>query len=323
MDAQRRRTLALLLASCVARAQPSTRIYRLAWLSSGPVVPSTVYTEFVAGMRELGWIEGTQYVVENLRYDGDSERLRAIAADAVARKFDLILCAGTAPAVAARRATTTIPIVFYFIGDPIGAGLIASFAHPGGNATGLGGLGLGIYGKMLELLVEAAPKTRRIAMLANSGMSLHTGFVADAESAARARNVALLRIELKSPDDLDTVFAEIVRQKADALLILGQPFLISQGPRVARFAIEQRLPTMVPFDGVVDDGVLMSYGSKLLDDVRRVPYYVDRILKGANPASLPVEQPSRFYLRINAKTAKAIGLALPPSLLRRAEEVVG
>lgn len=324
MDFRRRSTLALLLASCVAaaRAQPVARIRRLAWLTSAAIIPSEVYTEFVAGMRELGWTEGTHYTVENLRYEGDGERLRAIAAEAVGRNFDVIVCAGTIPAVAARRVTTTIPIVFYLVGDPVGAGLVASPAYPGGNATGLGGLGPGIYAKMLELLLEVAPKAKRIAMLTNPGMSLHAGFAADAEAAARAMKVTLAPIELRAPDELDAVFAAVIRQRADALLILGQPFLIGQGPRVARFAIEQRLPTMVPFDGVVRDGLLMAYGAKLIDDVRRVPYYVDRILKGASPASLPVEQPTRFYLTINVKTAKAIGLTLPPSLLQRADQLV-
>jgi putative ABC transport system substrate-binding protein len=326
MDLRRRDTLMLLVASCVtpvaARAQQAGKVYRLAWLSSATIAPSTVWTEFVAAMRDLSWIEGKNYTVENLRYEGRSERLTALAAEAVERKFDLIICAGTLPAVAAQRATTATPIVFYFVGDPVGAGLVASLARPGANITGLGGLGPGVYAKMLELLLEATPKASRVAMLANSTFSLHAGFAADAESAARRMKLTLVPVELRSPEDIDGAFAMIARDKADALLILGQPFLVGQGARVARIAIEQRLPTMVPFDGVVHDGVLMSYGSKLVDDVRRVPHYVDRILKGANPASLPVEQPSRFYLIINLKTAKAIGLTVPASLLQRADQVI-
>jgi len=326
MDLRRRDTLMLLVASCVtaiaARAQQAAKVYRLAWLSGTPIVGSAVWPEFVAAMRDLGWIEGKNYTVENLRYEGHSERLPALAAEAVERKFDLIICAGTQPAVAAQRATTTIPIVFYFVGDPVGAGLVATLARPGANVTGLGGLGPGVYAKMLELLTEAAPRARRIAILQNSTFSLHAGFAVDAESAARTMKLALVPVEVRSPEDIDGAFAKIARDKADALLILGQPFLVGQGTRVAKMAIEQRLPTMVPFDGVVYEGILMSYGSKLVDDVRRVPHYVDRILKGASPASLPVEQPSRFYLTINLKTAKAIGLAVPVSLLRRADQVI-
>ena len=151
---------------------------------------------------------------------------------------------------------------------------MTSFAHPGGNATGLGGMGVGIYSKMLELLVEAVPKASRVAMLVNSGFTLHTGFIADIDSAARARKVTLLRIELRSPDEIDAALAEVVQQKADALLILGQPFLVGHAARLASFAIGQRLPTMTPFDATVHDGLLMSYGSRLIDDVRRASHWV-------------------------------------------------
>jgi putative ABC transport system substrate-binding protein len=320
---RRRDTLALLLASFVtpARAQDA-KLYRLAWLSGSAIPGSETWNEFVAAMRDLGWVEGRNYTVENLRYEGRNERLPAIAAQAVERRFDLVICAGTLPAVAAQRATSTIPIVFYFVGDPVGAGLVASLARPGANVTGLGGLGTGIYAKMLELLIEAAPKSRRVAMIANSAFSLHTGFAAEARSAARALKVSLVPVDVRSAADIDPAFDAIAREKADALLILGQPFLVGEGTRVAKWAIAQRLPTVVPFDGVVPEGILMSYGARLIDDVRRVPYYVDRILKGATPADLPVEQPSRIYLTINLKTAKAIGLTIPASLLSRADVVV-
>jgi putative ABC transport system substrate-binding protein len=325
MDARRRQTLGLFLAACAARAgaQPASgTTYRLAWLSGSAVIPGPVYNEFVAAMRELGWHEGRHYVVENLRYEGQPDRLPAIAADVVARKFDLIICAGTPPAIAAQRATSTIPIVFYFVGDPVGAGLVATIGRPGRNATGLGGLGVGIYAKMLELLLEAAPKASRIAIVHNPTFSLHTNFRADIATTAQRAKITLLPVELRSADEIDSAMAAIARDKPHALMILGQPFLVAHGARFARFALEHRLPTMVPFEGVVHDGILMSYGSRFIDDVRRVPYYVDRILNGTSPASLPVEQATRFYLTINAKTAKAIGLALPASLLQRADQVV-
>jgi putative ABC transport system substrate-binding protein len=325
MDARRRQTLRFLLATCATRAgaQPTPGMsYRLAWLSGSAVIPGPVYNEFVTAMRDLGWHEGRHYVAENLRYEGQPDRLPAIAADVVARKFDLIICAGTPPAIAAQRATSTIPIVFYFVGDPVGAGLVATLGRPGRNATGLGGLGVGIYAKMLELLLEAAPKASRIAILLNSTFSLHTSFKADIEAMAQRARITLLPVELRSADEIDSAMAAIVREKPHALMILGQPFLVAHGARFARFGLEHRLPTMVPFEGVVYDGILMSYGSRLIDDVRRVPYYVDRILNGASPANLPVEQATRFYLTINAKTAKAIGLALPASLRERADQVV-
>jgi putative ABC transport system substrate-binding protein len=273
-------------------------------------------------MRELGWIEGKNFVVENLRYEGRSERLPAIAAEAVQRKFDLIICAGTPPTTAARNATTTTPILFYYVGDPVGAGFVASLARPGGNVTGMGGLGAGVYAKMLELLKEVVPAAAHIAMLTNPTFQVHAAFGADADSAARRLKVTLKLVELRSPEELDSAFATIARDKVDALLILGQPFWFGQGARIAKLAIEQRLPAMIPFEEVARDGILMSYGSRVVDDARRLPYYVDRILNGANPVDLPVEQPTRFYLTVNRKTAKAIGITVPPSLLQRADQLI-
>jgi putative ABC transport system substrate-binding protein len=326
MGMRRRDTLAFILAFCSAplavQGQQATRVYRIVWLSGTPAAPSPVWTEFLAGMRELGWIEGQNFTVENLRYEGSRERLRALAAEAVQRKFDLIIGAGTLPTTAAKDATTTIPILFYYVGDPVGAGFVASFARPGGNITGLGGLGPGVYAKMLALLKEAVPKANRIAMLTDPTFPLHAAFAVDAESAAQSQKVTLQPVALRSPEELDSAFATIARSKVDALLILGQPFLFGQGARVAAMAIEQRLPAMIPFEEVARDGIMMSYGSRVVDDARRLPYYVDRILKGAKPADLPVEQPTRFYLTINLKTAKAIGLSVPHLLLQRADQVI-
>ncbi len=296
---------------------------RLAWLTSRPIESRTaLWAEFSAGMRELGWIEGRDFTVENLHYDGRSERLPALAAAAVQRKFNLILCAGRLPAVAAREATSTIPIVFHYVDDPVGASLVASLPRPGGNITGLGGLWRGISGKMLELLTEATPMATRIALLTDPTLAQMADFEAEANAVAQRMKVTLTSIELRSPDGLDSTFATVARDKPDALLIWGQPFLFAQGARLAKLAIEQRLPAIIPFEEVAQDGILMSYGAKILDDARRLSYYVDRILKGANPGTLPVEQPSRFYLTINLKTAKAIGLTLPLPLLQRAHQLI-
>ena len=325
MGMRRRDTLPLMLAMCaapLATAQQAGKVYRIGWLSGTSIAPSPQWTEFVGGMRELGWIEGQNFTVENLLYEGRSERLPAVAAEAVQRKFDVIICGGTPPTTAAKNATATFPILFYYVGDPVGAGFVASLARPGGNITGMGGLGPGIHAKMLELLKEAVPKATRIAMLTNPTFPLHAVYGADAESASRGLKVMLRPVELRSPEEIDGAFATIARDKVDALLILGQPFLFGQGARVAKLAMEQRLPAMIPFVEVVRDGVLMSYGSRVIDDVRRLPYYVDRILKGAKPAELPVEQPTRFYLTVNLKTAKAIGLTVPPSLLQRADQLI-
>ena len=249
-------------------------------------------------MRELGWIEGRHYMVDNRYTEGRSERIAAHAADLVQHKIDLLVGSGTPHTTALKNATSTIPILFFYVGDPVGSGFVAGLARPGGNVTGLGGLGPGMYTKQLELLREVVPK------------------------AARSLGVTLRPIELRSPDDIDPAFATLAREPVDALQIFGQPFLFAQGARVAKRAIEHRLPAIFGFEEVARDGILMSYGAKLIDDIRRLPYFADRILKGAKPADLPVEQPSRFYLTVNQKTAKALGLTIPQSVLLRADEVI-
>jgi putative ABC transport system substrate-binding protein len=188
--------------------------------------------------------------------------------------------------------------------------------------TGLGGLWKGISGKMLELLAEAAPMATRVALLTDPALAQQAEFEAEARAVAQRMNVTLMSIELRSPDGLDSTFVTIGRDKPDALLIWGQPFLFAQAPRLAKLANEQRLPAIIPFEEVAQAGILMSYGARLLDEARRLPYYVDRILKGANPGSLPVEQPSRFFLTINLRTAKSIGLTLPLALLQRAHRLI-
>jgi len=326
MNIRRRDTLFFAMGLCSpplrVQGQQAAKVYRIAWLTNIPLAGSEGWAVFVRGMRELGWVEGQNFTVENLVWEGRSERLPALAAEAVQHKVDLIICGGTQATTAAKNATTTIPILFFYVSDPVGAGFAASLARPGGNLTGMGGLGPGVDAKMLDLLKEAVPKATRVAMLINPTFPQHAVFGADAESAARSLKVTLRPVELRSPEELDSAFATIARDKVDALLILGQPFLFGQGARVAKMAIEQRLPAVIPFEVAARDGVLMAYGSRLIDDVRRLPHYVDRILKGAKPADLPVEQATRFYLTINLKTAKAIGLTVPPSLLQRADEVI-
>jgi len=254
MNIRRRDTLPFILALCAAppitRGQQPGKVYRIGWLTSMSMAASQAWTEFVRGMRELGWIEGQNFTIENLFYEGRSERLPAIAAEAVQRKVDLIMCAGTQTTTAAKNATTTIPILFYLVGDPVGSGLVASLARPGGNLTGFGGLGPGVFAKHMELLKEAVPKATRVAMLINPTIPLHTAFGVDAESAAQRLKLTLRPVELRSAEELDSAFAAIARDKVDALLILGQPFLFREGARVAKMAIDQRFPAIVPFEEV-------------------------------------------------------------------------
>jgi putative ABC transport system substrate-binding protein len=211
--------------------------------------------EFVAGMRALGWIEGQHFIIENLLSEGHSERFPALAAELVQRKVDLIIAAGTPPAIAAKNATETIPILFYYIGDPVGSGLVASLARPGGNVTGLGGFGAGAHAKQLALLKEAVPTARRVAMITNSTLPLHTTYRAEIEPAARRLGVTLTPVEVRIPEDIDGAFAPLVREKVDALLILGQPLLFGARDKIARLALEHRLPVATPFVELAQAGV--------------------------------------------------------------------
>ena len=312
--------LALFPAPLAAQSQPASKVYRIGWLGAAPT--DSVWKPFVDGLRERGWIEGKNLAFERLFSDGRNERFPALAAELAKRKVDVIVTAGTPPAVAARDATTTIPIVFWFVGDPVGSGLVASLARPGRNLTGLGGLGVGLGVKQLELLKEVVPKASRIAMFVNDAYPPHAVLRAEVEPAARRLGLTPIPVQVSSPNDLDSAFAALARDRIDALYILGEPFIAAERVRVAKLALDHRMPAISPFDIATQAGLLLSYGASLVDSVSRVPHYVDRILKGAKPADLPVEQPTRFYLTINLKTAAAIGLTVPPSTLTRADQVL-
>jgi putative ABC transport system substrate-binding protein len=303
-----------------APGQTPRKVYRIGWLSATPYAGSSAQEPFVDGMRERGWVAGSHFTVENLHSEGRNERLPALAAELVRLKVDLIICAGSPATAAAKNASATIPIVFFFVADPVASGFVASLARPGGNITGLGGLALGAQSKYLELLREVAPKASRIAMFVNP--ELHAQLRAEIGPAAQRLGITLRAIELRSPSEIDAAFAAAARERVDALLIFGQPSLYGHTARVARMAIERHLPTVTPLEEATRDGGLMSYGSRIIDDVRRLPYYVDRILAGASPSELPVEQPTRFYLTINLRTARTLGLMVPQALLLRADEVI-
>jgi putative ABC transport system substrate-binding protein len=327
-DLRRRRVLGALAAPLVAAAPAVLRAQaakpaRIGWLAGVSYATTPYWPPFVAAMEALGWREGRDYAVEHASSDGHLERFPALAADLVGRKVDVIVCAGTPPSLAARDATATVPIVFFYVGDPVGSNLVASLARPGGNLTGLGGLGPGIHAKQLELLKEAVPSVRRVAVLHNPESSLHVGYRRELEPVAARLGLEVVRVDLRTEGDVDAAFAATARLKADSLLILGQPFVFQVGERIAQLAREQRLPSITPILEVAQAGALMAYGSRLADDVARVPSYLDRILKGTKPQDLPVEQPTRFYLVVNRATARGLGLTLPQALLARADEVIG
>ncbi len=274
-------------------------------------------------LRELGYVEGQNIVFEYWWSGGEIERFPGLAAELVGLKVDVIVASGNAATGALKRATATIPIVMAMSGDPVGAGLVASLAHPGGNVTGLTMIASrDLQGKQLELLKEVVPKAARVAYLfdlANPGSLLTPE---ELEAAARALGVGLRLTGVRSENDLEAAFTAITKERVGALLVPPGPFETVHRRRIIDLAATSRLPAMYGQRWFVNDGGLISYGVSLLDNFRRAATYVGKILKGAKPADLPIEQPTKFELEINFKTAKALGLTIPQSLLVRADEVI-
>jgi len=319
-------TFGFLVAPLAAEAQPPTKVYRLGWLRPDSPAPSEPYPPqeaFRRRLREFGYVEGQNLVIESRYAEGREERLPELAAELVRLKVDVIVGPGTAAIVAAQHATRAIPIVMTGANDPAGQGLVASLAHPGGNTTGLSNLGVELPGKRLELLKEAVPQITRIAVLGNPADPAYAPALHTATVAAQALGLHLHGVDLRSAEELDTAFAAMTRAGVDALLVLGEPQLTDRlRGRIVDLAAQSRLPAMYDWRMYVDAGGLMSYGASLIDKYQRAAVYVDKILKGAKPADLPVEQPSKFELILNLKTAKVLGITMPPSLLLQADEVI-
>ena len=319
---------ALHFALCFSvEAQQPLKVPRIGWLapafppsSSGLSNPNI--EGFLQGLKELGYVEGKNIVIEYRWADGKRERLSDLAAELVTLKVDVIVARNTPATLAAQRATTTIPIVMVGPGDPVRLGLVASLARPGGNITGLSLLATELTGKRLELLKEAFPKIARVAMLWNSGDSAMTLRVKEAETSAQALGVTLQRVGVQDPNDFERAFSTMSSQAADALLVTLDTFTALHQKRILEFAAKYRLPAMYERIDFVEAGGLMTYGPSLSEIFRRAAVFVDKILKGAKPADLPVEQPTKFEFVINLKTAKQIGLTIPPNVLVRADRVI-
>ena len=280
---------------------------------------------FRQGLRERGYVEGQNIVVEYRAADGKIERLPGLASDLARLKVDLIVATGTPLARAAQQATTTIPIVSAVMGDPVGDGLVASLARPGGNITGLTFLGPELVPKRLELLKQAVPRVSRVAALWHPGAfgeRTNRDMLKETEAAARTLGVQLQLVAVRGPDELDGAFSTMTRARADALIVFPSTMLFSERRRIVDLAAKHRLPSMAMAREFVELGGLIAYGASIPDLIRRGVTYVDKILKGAKPADLPVEQPTKFELVVNLKTAKALGLTIPQSLLLRADEVI-
>jgi len=315
---------ALIAAPLAARAQQPRKVPRLGILiTNSQASTSTQVEAFRQGLRERGYVEGQNVVIEYRFGDGEPARLPKLAAELVGLNVDLIVTGGSSPTRAAQQATRTIPIVMTIVGDPIASGLIASLARPGGNITGLTQISAELGGKRLELLKEAFPRISRVAVLVDPASTARGGIASGTRTAAEALGVKLLALELRGPNpDLDGAFRTAKSERVGALLVAAGAAQSLHRRRVVDLAAKNRLPAMYASREFVDAGGLMAYGPNVADLYRRAATYVDKILKGAKPADLPVEQPTKFELVINLKTAKALGLTIPPSVLGRADEVI-
>jgi putative ABC transport system substrate-binding protein len=315
---------ALLVAISVpAQAQEPTKMSRVGLLNTNAPAAFTARTEaFRQGLRELGYVEGKNILIEYRYAEGKLDRLPSLAAELVRLKVDVIVTAVSSSTRSAKEATNTIPIVMAQDNDPVGNGFIASLARPGGNITGLSSLSPEIGGKHLELLKEIVLKLSRPAVIGTSTLPGHAQRLKEMELAAGALGVEFYYLDVLGPKDIETAFREASKGRTDAVVVLEGLVLISHRTQVVNLAAKNRLPAIYNVPEFVEDGGLMTYGASYIDLYRRVATYVDKILKGANPANLPVEQPKKFELIINLKTAKQIGVTIPPNVLARADRVI-
>jgi putative ABC transport system substrate-binding protein len=315
----------LLAAPLGAEVQQAAKIPRIGYLTGSLATSPHLPEAFRQGLRDLGYVESRNVVIEYRDAEGKLERLPALAAELVALKVDVIVAGGTPVALTAKEATRTLPIVFAAAADPVTDGLVTSLARPGGNVTGLSALTPELVGKRLELLKQAVPEVSRVAVLWQSGGQgerTEKDLLKGAEGAAPALGVRLQFVEARGPADVDRAYSDMTRERADALTILPSPMFFIERRRLVDLAAKNRLPAVYPRREFVDSGGLMAYGPNGADMYRRAATYVDKILKGAKPGDLPVEQPTKFELVINLKTAKALGLTIPPALLGRADEII-
>jgi len=313
---------AVLVAPLAAEAQPQTTVYRIGFLRRTSPEP-TGFDAFRQGLREFGYVEGQNVVIEQRYAHGAYDRLPGLAAELVRLKADVIVVDGTPTANVVKAATKMIPIVFVLVIDPVAAELVESLARPGGNLTGLTiAVGYELAGKRVELLKDAVPSLSRVAALGNPTSSVTGPSLRDAERAARALGLKFKAFEARSPEDLASAFSAMTTWRASALSTINDAMFFSQRKRIVELSTKSRLPAVHPEAEFVQAGGLMSYGPDFHYLFRRSAYFVDKILKGAKPADLPVEQPTKFELVINLRTAKALGLTIPQTLLIRADQVI-
>jgi len=316
-------TLSLLAAPLTVTAQQAAKVPRLGLLIPGS---SSVFAPrieaFQHGLRDLGYVEGRNITIAYRFTEGQADRLPALVAELIRLQVDVLVTDGGAAIRAAKHATTTIPIVMAISGDPVGAGLVASLARPGGNITGLSVMQTDVSGKRLELLKEAVVKLSHVAVLWDPDSPESTLAFKETQTTAQALGVQLQSLEVRRPDEFDQAFAAMTREHADALVVISHALFFGHRSQLAELTVRHRLPAMFHLREYAEAGGLMAYGPNAKDLYRRAATYVDKILKGAKPADLPVEQPMKFELVINLKTAKALGITIPPTLLFLADEVI-
>jgi putative ABC transport system substrate-binding protein len=306
-----------------AGAQPAGKISRIGFMgNSTATLEANLIGPFRDGLRELGYEEGRNLIIEFRWAEGKYDRFPALVAELLAAKVNVIVAAGTPATLAIKKATSIVPLVFIAVGDPVGTRIVQSLARPGGNITGLSSIAPDLEGKRLELLREVVPKLAQVAIFLNPANAPNTVSMRQARVAAQSLGIKLQSLEVEKSEQLDDAFAAIVKEKPDALLILADRVFLHNRKRMMEFATQQQLPSVNVYRELVEAGGLMSYGPSYEDMHRRAAIYVDKILKGAKPADLPVEQPTKFELVINLKTAKALGLDVSLQLQQRADELI-
>ena len=305
------------------RAQPVAKTARIGFLDAGGYSSEEYRGTFRDALGSLGYVEGRNITIEYRSAEGQLDRLPQLAADLVKRDLDVLVASATQASLAAKHATRTTPIVMVGVGDPVGAGIVRSLAHPGGNVTGTSGMNTEVVGKSLQLLAELVPKLSRVAVLWNPGNPVfHAQMLKEVQAAARTRGLQLDLVEARAASDLDRAFAAMAKQPPGALLVLADPMLTRRRVQLAVLAARYRVPSIGGNRLLAEAGCLMSYGPEFRELFRRAATYVDRILKGAKPADLPVEQATTFELVVNVNTARALNVTIPPPLLARADRVI-
>jgi putative ABC transport system substrate-binding protein len=312
----------LLAAPLAAEAQQQAKVWRIGYLGYAYPSQARDLDAFRERLRDLGYVERKNLVIEARSAGSSFERLPALAAELVSLKLDVIAAIGNRTIVALMRATQTIPIVMISGGDPVGTGLVSSLAHPGGNVTGLSNLAEGLSAKWLELLTETAPGITRVGVLMEPAGSAHATFLREIKTAGQRTGIAVFGLEAQGRDDIERAFAALTRERAQGLIVLPNPITLTHQTQIVELAAKNRIRAMYPYGEFTQSGGLMTYSTNRTDLYRRSATFVDKILKGAKPGDLPVEQPTKFELIINLKTAKALGLTIPPSLLGRADELI-